>query len=179
MGPKDELTVGERIRSLRVDRGLSTEELALKAGCSDEYLQWVEEGQVEPPVALLLRLAKAMQLDPGSFIESVDTRTRRMEEAAKRTKHYSYQTLTPPEADKHLMAFSITIPPKTDHDGVGYRHEGEEFIYVLEGKVDVTIETVRHTLRQKQSLRFNSNLDHFISNPGETEAQLLVILYVP
>ncbi|MBW2028643.1 MAG: helix-turn-helix transcriptional regulator [Deltaproteobacteria bacterium] len=179
MVSRDESTVGERIKSLRMDRGLSTKELALKVGCSDEYLEWVEEGQVEPPVALLLRLAKAMQLDSGSFLENVGTRAKRMEEVAKRTKHYSYQTLTPPEADKHLMAFSIAIPPKTDHDGVGYRHEGEEFIYVLEGKVDVTVDRLRHTLCQKESLRFNSNLDHFISNPGETEARLLVILYIP
>lgn len=179
MGSGDPLTVGGRIRSIRREKGLSVKELADRAGCSDEYLEWVELGQVEPPVALLLRVARAMQLDSGSFLEGRVSREKRMEEAAKRTKHYSYKTLTPPEADKHLMAFSISIPPRTDHDGVGYRHEGEEFIYVLEGDVDITVEKTKHRLSKKGSLRFNSNLDHFISNPGDVEAQLLVILYTP
>ncbi|MBW2000108.1 MAG: cupin domain-containing protein, partial [Deltaproteobacteria bacterium] len=154
-------------------------ELSDRAGCSDEYLGRVEDGQVETPVALLLRLEKAMHLAPGSFLETPGSREKRMEEAAKRTKHYSYQTIVPPEPDKHLMAFSIKIPPGTDHDGVGYRHEGEEFIYVLEGSVVVTLEKEKHRLSRRESLRFNSDLDHFISNPGDVEAQLLVILYVP
>ncbi|MBW2063888.1 MAG: helix-turn-helix transcriptional regulator [Deltaproteobacteria bacterium] len=173
------MAIGDRIRSIRLEKGLSIKELAERAGCSDEYLGWVEDGQIEPPVALLLRLEKAMHLDTGSLLESPRSWEKRMEEAAKRTKHYSYQALTPPEPDKRLMAFSIKIPPGTDHDGVGYRHEGEEFIYVLEGSVDVRLEKEKHRLSKKESLRFNSNLDHFISNPGDVEAQLLVILYVP
>ena len=55
-------SIGNRIRTARQEKGLSVEVLAEKAGCSDEYLEWVENGQVEPPVALLLQLAKSMQL---------------------------------------------------------------------------------------------------------------------
>lgn len=177
---KDESqSIGQRIRQSRQERGLSVQELAEQASCSDEYLEWVEGGQVEPPVSLLLQLAKAMQLDSITFLHVHDPAVQRMEEAAKRTEHYSYTTLTPPEADRHLMAFSVTIPPKTAHGGVGYRHEGEEFVYVLSGEVEVTVEQDKRKLAERESLRFNSNLDHHLSNPGDKEAQLLVILYVP
>ncbi len=171
--------IDQRIRLARQEKGLSIQELAERAGCSDEYIEWVEDGQVEPPVALLIQLAKAMQLDPGTFITADYSRDKRVEEATKRTEHYSYHTLTAPEADKHLMAFSVTIPPKTAHTGVGYRHEGEEFIYVLSGEVEVTIDQDKTRLAEKESLRFNSNLDHHLSNPSDGETELLVMLYTP
>ena len=172
-------SVAQRISQARQEKALSVQELAERAGCSEEYLGWVEDGQVDPPVALLLRLANAMQLDSGVFLHTPDLSSKRLEEASKRTKNYSYKTLTPPEADKHLMAFSVTIPPKTDHEDVGYRHEGEEFIYVLSGEVMLTIEQDQKRFTARESLRFNANLDHHLSNPGDKEAELLVILYVP
>lgn len=172
-------SVGKRIREVREEKGVRVEELAKKAGCSEEYLEWVEQGQVEPPVALLLELARAMKLDSAAFLPLQDSSAQRLEEAAKRTKHYSYRTLTPAEPDKHLMAFSVTIPPKTAHEGVGYKHEGEEFIYVVSGEVALTVDQETKKLLQGQSFRFNANLDHHLSNSGDKEAELLVVLYVP
>ena len=176
----DELrSIGQQIRLARQERGLSVQELADQAGCLDEYLEWVENSQVEPPVALLVQLAKTMKLDSGTFLQVDDSPDQRLKEAAKRTEHYSYTTLTPPEADSHIMAFLVIIPPRTAHKGVGYRHEGEEFVYVLSGEVEIAVDQEKTRLAKKESLRFNSNLDHHLSNPGEGEAELLVILYLP
>jgi transcriptional regulator with XRE-family HTH domain len=172
-------SIGERIRQAREEKGLSVKDLAHRVGCMDEYLGWVEDDQVTPPVALLLQLAKALKLNTGTFLSDQDSPSQRLDEAAKRTENYSYQTLTPPEADKHLMAFSVVIPPGTAHEGVGYRHEGEEFVYVLSGEVELAVEHEKHRLTEKESFRFNSNQDHHLSNPGQSETELLVILYVP
>jgi transcriptional regulator with XRE-family HTH domain len=170
--------IGKRIGLAREARGLSVADLADKAGCSEEYLEWVEEGQVHSPVALLIRLARALKMDSGAFMHPESPSRRRLE-AHKRTEHYSYKTLTPAEEDSHLMAFSITIPAKTAHKGVGYKHEGEEFVYVLSGEVLVTVEGRKKKLTRRQSMRFNSNLDHHLSNPGTRKAELLVVLYLP
>lgn len=172
-------TIGSRIRTAREEKGLTLQVLSDKAGCSEEYLEWIEKDQVEPPVALLLRLASAMKLDSGTFLKKDETKEQRIEETTKRTENYSYQTLTPPEADTHLMAFSVNIPPQTAHEGVGYSHAGEELVYVLAGEVDLTVGEEKTRLAEKQALRFNSGLDHHLSNPGDREAELLVILYLP
>ena len=172
-------SIGHRIKTARQEKGLSVEKLAQEAGCSDEYLEWVENGQVEPPVALLLQLAKSMQLDSGTFLQVQHSPSQRLEEAAKRTENYSYTTLTPTEVDRHLMAFLVTIPPKAAHGGVGYRHEGEEFVYVLSGELEITVDKEKRKLGPRESLRFNSNLNHNLSNPGDKDTELLVVLYVP
>ena len=170
--------LGRRIRAAREDKGLSAGDLAEKAGCGEEYLEWVEDGQVEPPVALLLRLSGVLGLDSGAFLKDDDPEPRRME-ATKRTEHYSYQNLTPESKDNHLMAFAVSIPPRTPHEGVGYKHEGEEFVYVVSGHVEVTVGQDRQVLGPKESIHFKSSLDHHLANPSDTAAEMLVILYVP
>jgi quercetin dioxygenase-like cupin family protein len=172
-------SAAQRIKRIRLERGLSIEALAEATGCASEYLQWVEDEQVEAPVAFLIRVAKALKLDSTALFRSEVSPEQRLKDAAKRTEHYLYKTLTPPESDKHLMAFSVTIPPKTAHRGVGYRHEGEEFDYVLSGTLELTVGNEKRTLNQGDSLRFNSNIDHHLSNPGEGQTELLVILYMP
>jgi uncharacterized cupin superfamily protein len=77
------------------------------------------------------------------------------------------------------MAFPSPFLPKTGHEGVGYQHEGEEFVYVVSGEVELLVDKEKHRLGTKESHRFNSNVDHHLSNPGDEAAELLVILYVP
>lgn len=170
--------IGKKIRLAREARCLGLADLADLVGCSEEYLGWVEEGQVHPPVSLLIRLAKPLQVDSRDFLPPKRPSRRRLE-PGKRTEHYSYKTLTPAEEDTHLTAFSITIPGKTPHTEVGYRHEGEEFVYVLSGEVLVTVEGRKKKLTRRQSMRFKSNLDHHLSNPGPRAAEVLVVLYLP
>ncbi len=179
MNLDESMSVGKRITLSRNEKGLSLQALAETAGCSEEYLQWVEDSQVEPPVALLIRLAKAMKLDPSAFLTPADSGMNRLNEAAKRTGAYSYQTLTSSEPDKHLMAFLVKIPPKTEHEGVGYLHEGEEFIFVLSGEVEITVDHEKTVLKERESFRFNSAFNHHLSNPGARETELLITLYVP
>lgn len=174
--------IGARISQLRQQQGVSLNELANQTGHSEEYLAKIEANEVFPPVALLIQLARAMEVDSGTFLKDEDeavSAQRRATEQAKRTAHYSYQTLTPAAAKKHLKAFLISIPPETVHEGVGYSHEGEEFTYVLEGEVEVTVgENVNH-LGAGESLHFNSAISHQLTNVGSDEAKALVILYTP
>ncbi len=118
MGTQTSESAARRIRKIRLERGLSIEALAEATGCASEYLQWVEDEQVEAPVAFLIQVAKALKLDSAALLRSDVSPEQRFNDAARRTEHYLYKTLTPSESDKHLMAFSVTIPPKTAHKGV-------------------------------------------------------------
>ncbi len=171
--------LGQRIKRLRQEKGLGLNDLANETGHSVAYLEKIEACEIIPPVALLISLARALEVDSGTFLKEDEAAGRRAEEQAKRTAHYSYQTLTPAAAHKHLKAFAISIPPHTAHEGVGYRHDGEEFIYVLSGEVEVRVgENINH-LSPSQTLHFNSAISHHLANVGHEEAKLLVVLYTP
>ena len=102
---------------------------------------------------------------------------RRKESFFKRTQAYSYKTLTPDAETKHMKAFLVTIDPRQRHHMVEYRHEGEEFLYVIHGNVEVRVGEEQHFLKRGESLHFDSGVTHNLLNHGGERAKLLVVIY--
>lgn len=174
------LSLGQRVRRLREDRSVSLDTLANETGKTVEYLEQVEADQVIPPVAVLLTLGRALEIDSGELLKDEDEAgQRRVEEVRKRTDHYSYRVLTPESRHKHLKGFLVTIDPASDLKGASYRHEGEEFHYVIKGQVQVTVGENINQLKAGDSLHFNSGIDHRLRNTGDTPCEILVVLYTP
>jgi quercetin dioxygenase-like cupin family protein len=97
----------------------------------------------------------------------------------KRTDSYAYTTLTPGAENKHLKAFRVKIEAMKDHVGVSYNHDGEEFVYVLAGDIEVVVGEHINTLGPGDSLHFNSGIQHHLRNIGETDAEFIVVIYNP
>ncbi|RPH48598.1 MAG: XRE family transcriptional regulator [Desulfobacteraceae bacterium] len=179
---KEESTdqVGKKIHKVREEKKVSLERIANETGFSTDYLKKIEAGKVFPPVGALLQIAKALEIDSGYFLrEQESTLRRRVKAYTKRTEDYAYDTLTPGAENKHLKAFKVTVEALQDHKGVGYHHEGEEFVYVLQGKVEVVVGDHVNTLSEGDSLHFNSGITHTLKNVGEIKAELIVVIYGP
>jgi quercetin dioxygenase-like cupin family protein len=178
----DERTFGAKMKQLRHARKTSFEDLANMTGFSERYLKEIEEGAKIPPVSAVIQIAKALSVDSGSFLSAEEqeaTERRRRESFFKRTQAYSYKTLTPNAENKHMKAFLVTIDPQQDHKMVDYRHEGEEFIYVLKGQVEVMVGENRNLIKKNETLHFNSGITHKLRNLSDEQAKLLVVLYTP
>jgi transcriptional regulator with XRE-family HTH domain len=177
----DEKSFGAKLEQLRLAKDLSLEELANLTGLSQRYLRDIEQGTANPSVSVVIQIAKAFSIDSGSFLSAEEEASakKRMESFYKRTQAYSYQTLTPHAEKKHMKAFHVTIDPKQDHRMVDYRHEGEEFVYVLRGEVEVIVGEDRHHLKQEETLHFDSGKAHKLRNLTDEEAHLLVVIYTP
>jgi len=178
----DEKSFGFKMKQLRQMRKISFEHLANMTGFSQRYLKEIEEGMVIPPVSAVIQIAKALAVDSGSFLSAEEkeaSERRKMEIFYKRTQAYSYKTLTPDADTKHMKAFLVTIDPKQDHKMVEYRHEGEEFVYVLKGHVEVMVGENQNHLKKGETLHFDSGIPHKLRNLGDEEAKLLVVLYTP
>lgn len=178
----DEKSFGAKMKQLRQLRKASFEQLATKTGFSQRYLKEIEEGIAVPAVSAVIRIAKALAIDSGSFLSAEEmeaSEKRRKESFYKRTQAYSYKTLTPDAETKHMKAFLVTIDPKQDHKMVEYKHEGEEFLYVLQGHVDVMTGESQYHLKKGETLHFDSGITHKLRNVGDVEAKLLVVIYTP
>jgi len=174
------LSVGKKMKAARAAKDMALERLANETGFAVEYLNDVEEGKITPPVGALLQIAKALQMDSGSLLKEQESSFKdRVTAYTKRTDNYAYETLTPGAENKHLKAFRITIDPKQEHKGVGYQHEGEEFDYVLKGKVQVIVGDHVNTLEAGGYLHFNSAIKHQLKNVGKDAAELIVVIYSP
>jgi electron transfer flavoprotein alpha subunit len=173
---------GAKIRRLRESHKWSVEALAQATGQSPEFVERVENDDVAPPVSFLLRFANALKVDPGTFLrreEKAAIRNQRVQAFAKRTQDYSYQTLSPGAESDHLRAFMITIEPRQAHKPIAYKHEGEEFIFVTDGDLHLTLGNKTHKLRPGESMHFNSDVPHKLKSISNESTRCLVVLYTP
>ena len=170
--------VGKKIKKTRVEKKISLNQVANETGCSIDYLKKLEAGKVIPPVGTLLQIARTLQIDSGLFLKEQEANlNKRIKAYTKRTDNYAYTTLTPGAENKHLKAFRVTIDAMQSHKGVGYQHEGEEFVYVLSGKIEVIVGDNVNTLSKNDSLHFNSGIKHMLRNVGKKQAELIVVIY--
>ena len=178
----DEKSFGAKMKQLRQLRKISYEQLANKTGFSQRYLKEIEDGMAIPPVSAVIQIAKALAIDAGSFLSAEEQEAsvkRRKESFYKRTQAYSYKILTPEAETKHMKGFLVTIDPKQDHRMVDYKHEGEEFLYVLKGHVEVMVGESQNILKKGETLHFDSGITHKLRNVSDEEAKLLVVIYTP
>ncbi|RLB18129.1 MAG: XRE family transcriptional regulator [Deltaproteobacteria bacterium] len=173
---------GERVKKLREAHNWTIEALSKATGQSPEFIEKVEKGITTPPVAFLLRFARALKIDPDTFLrreEKALIRSLKDQAFMKRTQDYAYQTLSPGEESHHLRAFMVTIEAKKAHKPLAYKHEGEEFIFVLEGELKLTLGDKDHRLRSGESIHFNSDTPHKLKSISSEATRCLVVLFTP
>jgi quercetin dioxygenase-like cupin family protein len=174
------IPIGKKIKKARTSKKFSLDRVANETGFSIDYLKEVEGGKSIPPVGALLQIARALEIDSGSLLREPESKMEsRIKAQTKRTDNYAYTTLTPGAENKHLKAFRVMIEAQQDHKGVDYHHEGEEFVYVLAGKVEVAVGEHVNTLQQGESLHFNSGIRHKLKSVSDERAELIVVIYTP
>jgi len=178
---KKEKPIGKRLKDIRTKKDLSIDYVANETGFSIDYISRIEKGDIMPPVAAILRLSRSLEIDSGILLtkERDEANKKKLEGFRERTESYSYQTLTPDAVHKHLKAFKVFIDPVSDHKSVSYQHEGEEFIYVIAGKVEVTVGDNKTVLDPEDSIHFNSSIVHKLRNLSKEKAEMVVVLYTP
>jgi transcriptional regulator with XRE-family HTH domain len=179
MAKKTEESFGERIRRLREANGISMETFSRDTGYPEEFLKDIEDGKTAPPVAVVLQLSRFFNVDvEQSGTGGKEAARKRTTSHKKRVASYAYKPLTKGQK-KHLRAYRVTIDPETEHKGVEYHHEGEEFIYVLEGSLKIKVGQNTSTIKSGGYINFDSSLSHKLSNPTGEKAELLVVIYMP
>jgi mannose-6-phosphate isomerase-like protein (cupin superfamily) len=171
---------GKKIKKVRLEKKVTFNNLANETGFSVDYLKDIEGGKEIPPVGALLQISRALMIDSDTLLtEQEATLKNRVTAFTKRTENYDYTTLTPGAENKHLKAFKVTVKALQEHKGAEYQHEGEEFHYVLSGRVEVIVGDHVNKLKAGEALHFNSGIRHKLKNPGKIDAEILVVLFVP
>jgi transcriptional regulator with XRE-family HTH domain len=190
LGPEAEepVAVGERIRALRDLKGLSLADVSQRTGLTEEMLEHIESDAVAPPLGTLTKLARALEMKMGYLLTEGESRpfvlTRKHERkpvsrrAAQQQSSYgySYLSLAPGMRDRNLEPFLVTLAP-TAEEMPGSVHEGEEFIFVLEGEMEVVIGEHREVLSPGDSIYYHSSIPHLVKCRGNEPARILAVLF--
>ena len=190
---KDELkdlNLGQKIKNLRQKKGLTLQQVAVKASLSEPVLVQIEGEVVAPPVATLLKIARAMNVNIGYFFQDQDAEKRavvvpksdrkrvfrRIHEDPSKVGYY-YESLAYPKADKHMEPFHVAFEVKEKEDLIFLTHKGEEFIYVLDGQLEFNYENEIYSLSPGDSLYFDSTLPHAFRAVGKKQATAIDVIY--
>lgn len=189
--PEIELRLGKRIGALREARGLTQDQLAAGAGFTKGYFSKIENSKAIPPIGTLLKISNVLGVDLVDLLDGeVDdmdegpiclTRSQTPESVVKGKKAfgYDYFPLAQKRHEKHMHPFVMVFPPEVDKQ-VRFEHQGEEFMYVLSGKVEfeATIGGRRKVwiLSQGDSIYFDSRIPHRGRSVRGT-SKVLVVIY--
>jgi transcriptional regulator with XRE-family HTH domain len=165
--PQPEHRIGRRLRKMRTQLGLTVRQTAERTGLSPSYVSSVETGSARPSVAGLLKLSQAYGANILSFYGVSPEPRRRLvragdaEAIAMGDPGVSVALLTPHEGAIELHLFELAPGASS---GGSYRHEGDEFWYVLSGTLGVWLEEEFFRLEAGDCLSFASNDQHRFAN---------------
>ena len=178
--------IGNRVRKLRESKGLSLAELSHLTGFDEALLDKIEKQEVYPQLGTAIRLSKALDSAFGRLVSGVGDRlysiTRREEEkvVSRSTgrsgtqKLYTYRSLAPEVKGRHMEALLVNL--EENPGGELSVHDGEEFIYVLEGTVVMQVGEDRFELEPGDSVYYLSTTPHLIA-AKTGQAKIVAVLY--
>ncbi len=175
------INVGQRLRTLREQQGLSLRALAEQCGLSVNAISLIERGETSPTVSSLHQLATALGVPITSFFEDEQDQaivfTRPSTRLRSEANGVVLESLGIGLRQQQLEPFLITIAPGAGNLDQAVTHTGEEFVYCLSGQVEYHIGDRLFLLEAGNSLLFQASLPHCFSNPGEQVAVLVMLFY--
>jgi transcriptional regulator with XRE-family HTH domain len=184
--PKGMEDIGERIRKIREEKGLSLEELSRLTGFDVQFLSNLENNMAQPQLGTVIKLSKALDSAFGRLVSGVGNKlysiTRKNERrtvsrstSQKSQKQvYVYKSLAPDVKGRHMEALLVQL--EEDPDNEVSVHEGEEFIFVLDGVVEMGIGEDSFELEPGDSVYYLSTTPHHIAAKRD-KATILAVLY--
>jgi transcriptional regulator with XRE-family HTH domain len=177
-----ESDIGRRIRRLRQRRGLSLDNVAVKAGISRSLVSKLENGRVSSPIATLANVAAALDTTVGHLIGAssdspcviVRRDERKRISGSGTALGYGYEALGHKRLEKRMEPFLVTYPPGLSK-APRLSHRGEAFLFVLRGRVAFHHDNEKHLLGPGDCAYFDNQLPHGALALGRTPALALVV----
>ncbi len=178
--------IGQKIKLLRQEKGLTLEELSNLTGFDLKFLGNIETNKIQPQLGTVIKLSKALDSAFGRLVSGVGNRlysiTRKDEQkvvsrstAQKGKKQaYIYKSLAPEVKGRHMEALIVQLEENPEQE-ISI-HEGEEFIYVLDGVVALMIDEEVFELDPGDSVYYLSTTPHQIAAKSG-KATILAVLY--
>jgi transcriptional regulator with XRE-family HTH domain len=186
------LNLGGQIRQLRLQKSMTLQNVSDITGLSKPLLSQIENNVAAPPIATLLKISKAFNVNLGYFFQEtvaadrIDVLHKEDRFAVMRRVHeetasvgYHYEYLTHPMTNKHMEPFMVEIEPRAEEDLIFYQHRGEEFLFILDGRLEFRGGDKIIQLEQGDSLYFDANISHALRGLEGQKVKVLAVIYNP
>ena len=181
----DEKQITKNIKKVRLEKNLSQEKLASLSGLTKGYISKIEKSDRSPPLSTLSKIANALDTDIAlltaeelEFPEDMNLCIVRKGEGKKISsgslEGYHYEALAFKKRGKNMEPFVLL--PGFDERAI-FIHEGEEFMYILEGIHEFIYNNKKYVLNEGDSIYFDSRVPHTGRSIGKQRAKILAVMY--
>jgi transcriptional regulator with XRE-family HTH domain len=176
------LRIGEKLRKLRMSNSLTQEELASRADLTKGYISQLENDGTSPSISTLKDILDVLGVSISEFfaetpelqvIFGLDSRVIAWDE-----KGMKVELLVPGAQNRTMDPALVTLQPGETMSEQPF-HEGEEFGYILAGRIELSLDEKIYTARKGECFYFPSDRRHLVRNPGKNEAQILWVVSPP
>lgn len=184
--------IGKRIEALRTQKNLTPEQLAERCGFSEEMIAKLESGLIIPSLGHLIKVARCLGVRLGTFLDDVsnlgpvvtrkETLNKGMSFSSKNSSvngNLDFFPLANDKSGRAMEPFIVDIHPLKDKEFNLSSHEGEEFLYVLRGNVEISYGKSTYYLREGDSIYYDSLIEHNVHAADQYPAQILGVVYSP
>jgi transcriptional regulator with XRE-family HTH domain len=187
-----EKKIGKKIKEFREFRNIKRDDLALKANLDPQQLESIEEKGIVPSLGHLIKITRALGVRIGTFLDDQDqigpvivkagtekTALSFSTNDEKTREHLNFCSLAQDKASRHMEPFIVEIEPANESDYKLSSHEGEEFIYILKGNIEINYGKEVYQLTKGDSIYLDSIVAHNVHAVGEQQAKILAVIYYP
>ena len=172
------MSVGKRIESFRKTKEITIEDLAKRSGVKLQIVQAIENEEVVPSIGVMIKLGSFMddQFKEDPLIVRKADRAERLQKSASSSDGYEYYSLGEGKPDRHTEPFYVVIDSKENHTS---SHEGEEFIYVVSGQLELTCGNTVEILNPGDTAYYDSLVPHSLRAAGTAPAEIVAVVMTP
>jgi len=185
-------TIGGKLKTVRESRSLTLEQLSERAGLKRELIEQIEAGSLIPSLSPLIRIARALGVRLGTFLDDTESVGPVLVRSGEQRKVMRFSdkdggghsdldffSLGANKAGRHMEPFLIDVHPSSADDAKLSAHEGEEFIYVFSGDVEIVYGSEIFRLGAGDSIYYDSIVAHNVHSTGNLPAKILAVVYAP
>jgi transcriptional regulator with XRE-family HTH domain len=189
----DSSRIGSKITTLRESLGFSQEQLAERCECTTHVIAGLEQGELAPSLTPLIKITRALGVRLGTLLDDdaqvgpVITRSGdnsgisrvKSLEISSNAGALDFFSLAVNKTSRHMEPFVINVKPASESGVPLSSHEGEEFIYVLDGRIKIEYGKALHVLEPGDSMYYDSIVPHQVRACDGEVARILAVVYTP
>lgn len=185
--------IGEKIKTLMDFRKISVDELANGSDVNKELVEKILDGEIIPSLTPLTKIARVLGVRIGTFIDDDEQTGPLVVRKGKSDKvvyfsgdenktdddNLQFYSLAAGKSDRNMEPFIIDFKVDKEDNHELSSHEGEEFIYILEGAIEVIYGQNTYLLENGDSIYYDSIVPHHVHSSNDKEAKILAVIYTP
>lgn len=185
--------IGDKVRQLRQAKQMTIEQLAERSQCHADQISQIETGKLVPSLTPLLEISRALGVRLGTLLDDTSVEGPAVFKSADSpnvirfsgkdprasNSNLDFYSMASGKQDRHMEPFLIDVKPSTGNAPTLSGHEGEEYIYVLCGEIQINYGNSTYELKEGESIYYDSIVPHDVHAKGDAVAKILAVVYAP